>query len=73
MKTSQKNPSFTQAPHIAILEGGEPLHTMNGFLIGGVGVFGAASADNAACAHAGIAAVRLTHVTSDDDSLGSKN
>ncbi len=64
---AKNNPTISMAPHIAALEGGEPIYTLNGFLIGGIGVSGAASADDAACARAGIAAAKLTHVNSEDD------
>ncbi len=64
---AKKNPSFGLAPHIAVLEGGEPIYTLDGSLVGGVGVSGAASADDAACARTGIAAAKLTHLNSDDD------
>ncbi len=64
---AKKNPLLGLAPQIAVLEGGEPIYTLNGFLIGGVGVSGAAAADDAACARAGIVAAKLTHVVADDD------
>jgi uncharacterized protein GlcG (DUF336 family) len=54
-------PAIGHAPNIAVFEGGEPIYTDNGILLGGVGVSGAASADDAACARAGIEAANLEH------------
>ncbi|UTW55943.1 heme-binding protein [Kordiimonas sp. SCSIO 12610] len=53
-------PAIGHAPNIAVFEGGEPIFTLDGVLLGGVGVSGAASADDAACARAGIEAAGLT-------------
>lgn len=52
-------PALAQAPNIAIFEGGEAIFTEDGEHLGGVGVSGAASADDAACARAGIAKAGL--------------
>jgi glc operon protein GlcG len=54
------NPSFAHAPRVATFEGGVPVYSADGkVLLGGVGVSGAASADDAACARAGIAKAGL--------------
>lgn len=63
----KERPTLGLAPHVAALEGGEPIYTKTGSLIGGVGVSGATSADDAACARAGIDASKLTNVNSNDD------
>lgn len=54
-------PAYGLAPNIAIFEGGEAIFTQGGQPLGGVGVSGASSADDAACARAGIAAAGLSH------------
>jgi glc operon protein GlcG len=57
------SPSFAHAPRVATFEGGVPVYSADGkVLLGGVGVSGAASADDAACARAGIAKAGLTDV-----------
>lgn len=48
-------------PSLATWEGGVPIFTADGVALGGVGVSGAESADDAACARAGIAAAGLKH------------
>jgi uncharacterized protein GlcG (DUF336 family) len=54
-------PGFAHAPNTATLEGGVPVFSADGkVLLGGVGVSGAASADDAACARAGIARAGLS-------------
>lgn len=54
-------PSYAHAPNIATFEGGVPVYSADGkVLLGGVGVSGAASADDAACARAGIAKAGLS-------------
>jgi len=47
------------APSIATFEGGEALFTVEGAPLGGVGVSGASSQDDSACARAGAAAAGL--------------
>ena len=55
------NPSFAFAPRVSTFEGGVPVYSADGkVLLGGVGVSGAASADDAACARAGIAKAGLS-------------
>ena len=54
-------PAYAAAPNIAIFEGGEAIFDARGAALGGVGVSGASSADDAACARAGIAAAGLMH------------
>ena len=49
------------APGVATWEGGTPIFTDDGAALGGVGVSGAPSADDAACGEAGIAAAGLKH------------
>lgn len=46
-------------PNVATLQGGVPVYTVEGVLLGGVGVSGAKPADDAACAAAGIEAAGL--------------
>lgn len=46
-------------PNVAPLQGGVPIYTAAGALLGGVGVSGAKPADDAACAAAGIEAAGL--------------
>lgn len=46
-----------RAPGIIIIEGGEPIFTKSGALIGGIGVSGATPAQDGECARAGIAAI----------------
>lgn len=58
---SKDFPAIGHAPNIAIFEGGEAIFTADGTHLGGIGVSGAASADDAACGRAGIAAAGLTH------------
>lgn len=52
-------PAIGHAPNIVIFEGGEAIFTESGSHLGGVGVSGAASADDAACGRAGIEAAGL--------------
>lgn len=47
-------PAIGHAPNIVIFEGGEAIFAEDGTHLGGVGVSGAASVDDAACARAGI-------------------
>lgn len=47
------------APGVATWEGGTPIFTADGTALGGVGVSGAASADDSACGIAGITAAGL--------------
>ena len=54
-------PAIGHAPNIAVFEGGEAIFTGSGVHLGGVGVSGAASSDDAACARAGIEAAGLEH------------
>ena len=63
---ASKNPAISFAPKIATLEGGEAIFTTKGDHIGGVGVSGALSEDDAACARAGIARAGLKHDRSSD-------
>lgn len=49
------------APGVATWQGGTPFFTQDGVALGGVGVSGAPSADDAACGEAGIAAAGLKH------------
>ncbi len=57
------SPSFAHVPRVAAIEGGVPVYSADGkVLLGGVGVSGAASADDAACARAGIVKAGLTDV-----------
>ena len=49
------------APGLASWEGGTPIFTPDGTALGGVGVSGAASADDSACGEAGIAAAGMAH------------
>lgn len=59
---SKGGTGFAFAPHVSTFEGGEPIFSADGKVpLGGVGVSGASSADDAACARAGIAAAGLTH------------
>ena len=52
------------APGVATWEGGTPIFTPEGAALGGVGVSGAASADDSACGEAGIAAAGMKHSAS---------
>jgi uncharacterized protein GlcG (DUF336 family) len=54
-------PAFAAAPNMAIFEGGEAIFTTDGAHLGGVGVSGAAGAEDAECARAGIAKAGLRH------------
>jgi uncharacterized protein GlcG (DUF336 family) len=56
-------PEIGFAPNIAVFEGGEPIFTVDGAHIGGVGVSGAASADDASCGRAGIEKAGLKTAT----------
>lgn len=56
---AESNPQIALAPSIATLEGGEPIYTHEGFLLGGVGVSGASAVQDSACARAGIRHARL--------------
>lgn len=47
-------------PNVAAMQGGVPIYTAAGVLLGGVGVSGGKPADDAACAVAGIEAAGLT-------------
>jgi len=49
-------------PIVATWEGGTPIFTTDGVALGGVGVSGAASEDDAACGQAGIAAAGLKFI-----------
>ena len=49
------------APGVATWEGGTPIFSPEGVPLGGVGVSGAPSADDAACGQAGIAAAGMKH------------
>lgn len=62
-ESAKTSPQIGFAPNIAIFEGGEPIFTNEGTHIGGVGVSGAASADDAACGRAGIAKAGLKAAT----------
>ncbi len=57
--TARMNPPANM-PSVATLEGGVPIYTADGALLGGVGVSGASPADDAACATAGIEAAGLS-------------
>jgi glc operon protein GlcG len=46
-------------PNVATLQGGVPIYTADGVLLGGVGVSGGKPAEDAACATAGIEAAGL--------------
>ena len=54
-------PAIYHVPGLSTLQGGVPIRTVAGELIGGVGASGAASADDEACAMAGIEAAGLTY------------
>lgn len=57
---SREFPGFADAPHVETVPGGVPVWSADGRrFIGGVGVSGAAPADDAACAEAGIRAAGL--------------
>ncbi|ODP36382.1 hypothetical protein BFL28_06290 [Sphingomonas turrisvirgatae] len=47
-------------PNVAAMQGGVPIYTTAGVLLGGVGVSGGKPTDDAACAAAGIEAAGLT-------------
>ena len=47
-------------PNVATIRGGVPIYTKNGVLLGGVGISGAKSEDDAACGTAGVEAAGLT-------------
>lgn len=49
----------TGMPNVAAMQGGVPIYTAEGALLGGAGVSGAKPADDAACASAGIEAAGL--------------
>lgn len=49
------------APGVASWEGGTPIFSPGGAALGGIGVSGAPSADDAACGEAGIAAAGMKH------------
>ncbi len=54
-------PAIYHVPNLATLRGGVPILTGDGVLVGGVGASGASSADDEACAMAGIEAAGLSH------------
>lgn len=54
-------PAIYSVPDLATLQGGVPILTAEGVLIGGVGASGASSAVDEACAMAGIEAAGLTY------------
>jgi glc operon protein GlcG len=54
-----EKPAMAALPKVVAVEGGEAIYTQRGVLIGGVGVSGAASADDSACARAGIKMAKL--------------
>ena len=56
--TATLNPP-ANTPSAATIQGGVPIYTAAGRLLGGVGVSGGKPADDAACANAGIAAAGL--------------
>lgn len=58
--------NIATAPNIAIAEGGVPIFTKDGYPLGGVGVSGASSADDVKVAEAGIKALGLYSVVSED-------
>ncbi|SDM68220.1 GlcG/HbpS family heme-binding protein [Maricaulis salignorans] len=58
---AQDRPEIYHVPGLATLQGGVPIRTAAGELIGGVGASGASSADDEACAMAGIMAAGLTY------------
>ena len=53
---ARETPGFAHAPHVSLVPGGIPVFTDQGRFVGAVGVSGEASADDAACAEAGIQA-----------------
>jgi glc operon protein GlcG len=52
-------PPPSGVPNVAAMQGGVPIYTATGVLLGGVGVSGGKPADDAACATAGIEAAGL--------------
>ncbi|MEQ9505475.1 MAG: heme-binding protein [Hyphomonas sp.] len=54
-------------PGIAVWEGGIPFFTADGMALGGVGVSGAASADDVKCAQAGVAVAGLALAPPEND------
>jgi len=64
VEAAKGTPGFAQAPHVVTVPGGVPVYSADGKLrIGAVGVSGEASADDAACAEAGVrsAGLRTSH------------
>jgi len=60
LENSRGTPGFADAPHVVIVPGGVPVFSADGKArIGAVGVSGEASADDAACAEAGVRAAGL--------------
>ena len=60
LEGARGTPGFDRAPHVVIVPGGVPIFSADGKTrIGAVGVSGEASADDAACAEAGIRAAGL--------------
>lgn len=57
----EARPALAAIPGVIALEGGEAIFTTDGAHLGGFGVSGATSAEDAACARAGIAAAGLAH------------
>jgi uncharacterized protein GlcG (DUF336 family) len=57
---ARDTPGFASAPHVVTVAGGVPVWSADGKVrIGAIGVSGEASADDAACAEAGIQAAGL--------------
>jgi uncharacterized protein GlcG (DUF336 family) len=60
LEGARGTPGFDHAPHVVIVPGGVPVFASDGKArIGAVGVSGEASADDAACAEAGVRAAGL--------------
>lgn len=56
-----EEPAIYQVPGMSVLQGGVPIFTAEGVLIGGVGASGGSGEDDEACAMAGIEAAGLTY------------
>ena len=56
-----EEPAIYQVPGMSVLQGGVPIFTADGVLLGGVGASGGSGADDEACAMAGVEAAGLAY------------
>ena len=60
-----ENPVYLEMPLFPAFEGGEPIYSSGGVLVGGVGVSGSSGSNDATCARIGIEAAGLSYVYPD--------